>query len=360
VRRALAALVVAASLALASSAQAETVVANCDTPPSQRDGCNRWYTVASVSLSWQWDAGGSVVSGCATGALAAEGRIERSCRVDWPGTSISKTVWIGIDRTPPQLVGLQPDRPPDFNGWFNRPIGLTFQATDPISGVASCTATSYGGPDGAGIPIGGSCHDVAGNVGLGSFPLNYDATRPAVPDVSALPRNRRVALRWPAQPDTVARVVRVGPSGRRTLVYLGVRGRFTDRKLRNGRRYRYVVKLIDQAGNAAGARATAVPTGSPLLSPAKGARLRSAPLLAWKPVRRARYYNVQLVHDGDKVLSRWPREAKLRLHRTWRFADRRQRLVRGRYCWYVWPGLGAPSKRRYGELLGKSCFRIVD
>ena len=359
-RRMVAALVLASSLTFAASGEAQTVVANCDTPPSQRDGCDRWYTAGSVSLSWHWDAGGSIVSGCATGALSAEGRFERPCRVDWSnGTSITKTVWIGIDRTPPQLVGLQPDRPPDYNGWFNHPVGLTFQAVDATSDVASCSATGYGGPDGAGIPIGGSCSDVAGNTGLGSFPLNYDATPPASPDVEALPRNRRVVLRWSSTPDTVSQVVRIGPSGRRKLVFLGARGKFTDRKLRNGRRYRYVVTLIDQAGNRAADRARARPTASPLLSPFRGARLRAAPLLVWKPVRRARYYNVQLVRNGNKILSRWPRVARLQLGSTWRYAGRPYRLVRGRYCWRVWPGFGDFSKRRYGELLGTSCFRIV-
>jgi hypothetical protein len=360
VRRLAAALVVATSLAFAPSAQAETVVANCDTPPTQRDGCNRWYTVASVSLSWQWDAGGSVVSGCSTGALSAEGRFERSCRVDWSGgTSITKNVWVGIDRTPPQLLGLQPDRPPDFNGWYKRPVGFNFQAADATSGVASCSTASYGGPDGAGIPIGGTCHDVAGNVGAGSFPINYDATPPAEPVVTAVPRNHRVTLTWPTQPNTVAVVTRVNPSGGQTPVFFGVAGEFTDRKLRNGRRYRYVVRLVDQAGNQATGKASGVPTGSPLLSPIRGARLRGAPLLVWKPVRRARYYNVQLVRNGSKILSRWPGVAKLQLHRTWRFAGSPRSLIPGRYCWRVWPGVGKRSRQRYGELLGTSCFRIV-
>jgi hypothetical protein len=361
VRRVAAAFVVAMSLTLASSAQAQTITANCDTPPSQRDGCNRWYTTASVSLWWQPEPpGGSIVSGCTSGALSTEGRFERSCKVDWAGgTSITKTVWIGIDRTPPQLIGLQPDRPPDHNGWYNHPVGLTFQAADATSGLASCSATSYGGPDGAGIPIGGSCRDVAGNTGLGAFPLDYDATPPAAPRVEALARNRRVALSWSSTPDAVTQVVRIGRSGRPTLVFFGAGGKFTDRKLRNGRRYSYVVTLIDQAGNQATGQARAVPTDSPLFSPVRGARLRAAPLLVWKPLRRARYYNVQLVRNGNKILSRWPRVAKLQLHRNWRYAGRRHRLARGRYCWRVWPGFGKRSQRRYGKLLGTSCFRIV-
>ena len=345
-------------LVLAAAAQAQTVTASCDTPPGQRDGCNRWYTTASVSLSWQWDAGGSIVSGCANGALTAEGREERTCRVDWAGTSTTKRIWIGIDRTAPQVLAPTSSRPPDWNGWFNHPVHFAFRGADQGSGLASCSSLTYGGPDGAGVTIRGICRDAVGHVGTGSFALNYDATPPAPPVAEALPGNHRVRLSWSTAPDTVAVVVRYRRS-RSTLVYGGPATTFTDRKLRNRRRYRYLVTLIDQAGNRASDWTSAVPTASPLLSPADGARVRGAPLLVWKPVRRADYYNAQLVRHGRKVLSRWPRETRLQLRSTWRFAGHRRRLKAGFYCWYIWPGLGARSERRYGELLGKSCFRVV-
>ena len=38
---------------------------------------------------------------------------------------------------------------------------------------------------------------------------------------------------------------------------------------------------------------------------------------------------------------------------------RRYRLTPGRYRWYVWPGLGARSAKRYGSVLGSSSFVIV-
>jgi len=43
----------------------------------------------------------------------------------------------------------------------------------------------------------------------------------------------------------------------------------------------------------------------------------------------------------------------------WRFGHRVRRLAPGRYCWFVWPGLGTRSERRYGPRLGKSCFTVV-
>ena len=140
-------------------------------------------------------------------------------------------------------------------------------------------------------------------------------------------------------------------------MFRGAGDRLTDRKLRNGRRYRYVVTLIDQAGNRAADDVSAVPTSSPLLLPARGAQVHGAPKLVWKPVRQARYYNAQLLRHGRKVLSRWPRVAKLQLPRRWTFEGRRRKLVPGRYCWYVWPGFGKRSKRATGTCSARAASR---
>jgi hypothetical protein len=337
------------SLALPSGAAAQSVVANCDTFPATRDGCNRWYTAGSVVLGWVWNPAAVTTTGCVGGTLTAEGRVERSCLVQFLDSTVSKNIWIGIDRTPPQLVRLEPGRPANANGWFNRPVNLTFVGSDATSGVASCSSTTYGGPDGLAVPISGSCSDVAGNVGSGSLPINYDATAPDNPSVDVLPGNKRVSLEWSAPPDVLAQVVRTRKGAKPVVVFTGAGERLTDHKLHNGRRYRYLVSLIDQAGNRSADAASAVPTSSPLLLPAHGARLHSAPTLVWKPVRRARYYNAQLLRHGHKILTRWPGAPHLQL----------RKLTPARYCWYVWPGYGKRSAHRYGDLLGKSCFTVV-
>jgi hypothetical protein len=324
------------------------VVANCDTPPANRDACNHWYTTGSVNLSWAYPPA-ITTTGCGGGTLTAEGRLERTCIAEFQDGTVTKKIWIGIDRTPPQLVGLQPGRASNPNGWFNRPVALTFLGSDQTSGVAACSSTTYGGPDGIGVPISGSCSDVAGNVGAGSLPINYDATPPRRPSVEALPGNKRVALEWSTVPGVETEIVRSRKGGKPVLVFRGLGDDVTDRKLHNGRRYRYVVTLIDQAGNRAADAASAVPTTSPLLLPARGARIHSAPTLVWKPVRRAHYYNAQLLRRGHKILTRWPRAPHLQLGK----------LVPARYCWYVWPGFGKRSEHRYGDLLGKSCFTVV-
>jgi hypothetical protein len=88
-------------------------------------------------------------------------------------------------------------------------------------------------------------------------------------------------------------------------------------------------------------------------------KLSAPPLLTWRKVRRASYYNVQLHRRNRKILSRWPRTNELQLTRRWRFAGKPRRLVAGRYCWYVWPGFGPRSRRDYGRVLGKRCFTVT-
>jgi hypothetical protein len=82
------------------------------------------------------------------------------------------------------------------------------------------------------------------------------------------------------------------------------------------------------------------------------------PVLRWTRARHARYYNVQLHRAGRKILSAWPARPRYRLHRRWSFAGNLRRLAPGRYVWYVWPGYGRRSAARYGDLIGRSAFRV--
>jgi hypothetical protein len=355
-------LISALFVAVPSNVEAQTVTATCDSAPGVSDDCNRWYTSESVAMKWDWEPSSPTFTGCQTQAFPLEMKpVSRSCTVSWPGTTITKTVWIGIDRTPPQVVSYQTDRPPDYNGWFNHPVGLAFQGADATSGIASCSSTSYGGPDGQGVMVSGSCRDNAGHVGFGSLSINYDATPPPAPAVDALPGNHKVALRWSTSPDSQAEVVRHDGDAAPVVLYRGPGGSFTDRGLKNQRRYRYSISLIDQAGNRSASLTSAVPTAGKLLLPARGERVKivRVPLLVWKRVRRASYYNVQIFRDRTKVLSTWPRQPRFQLKRRWRFGGRSYRLVPAKYCWYVWPGYGKRSKRDYGKRLGRSCFRVV-
>jgi hemolysin type calcium-binding protein len=96
-----------------------------------------------------------------------------------------------------------------------------------------------------------------------------------------------------------------------------------------------------EAASAAGAK------------PPRGATVAKPPLLRWKPVRRARYYNVQVFRNNRKVLSKWPRRARFQLRWAWGPQGHRRRFKDGVYRWYVWPHY----RKRYGRLIVRSWFR---
>ncbi|HMI98674.1 MAG TPA: hypothetical protein VK488_02465, partial [Gaiellaceae bacterium] len=93
--------------------------------------------------------------------------------------------------------------------------------------------------------------------------------------------------------------------------------------------------------------------------PPAGARLTSPPLLAWRPVAKARFYNVQVYRRGRKILSLWPRRTHQKVPSRWTYNGRPGRLRPGLYAWVVWPAFGTKANPRYGRMVGKSSFRIV-
>jgi hypothetical protein len=134
-------------------------------------------------------------------------------------------------------------------------------------------------------------------------------------------------------------------------------------------RHRFAVRAVDAAGNVDESPASAewAITQAPrrrsvavsaLFAPKAGARVTRPPLLRWRPVKRASYYNVQLYRGGRKVLTAWPTRTRLQLRPSWTFNRRAERLRPGLYRWYVWPGYGRAPVGRYGRLLGSSTFVV--
>ncbi len=122
---------------------------------------------------------------------------------------------------------------------------------------------------------------------------------------------------------------------------------------------------VDRRGNRAGESFTVIVTlvrrsrQAALFSPAAGEVLSTPPMLAWRAVPRATYYNIQLFRNGHKILSAWPRRPRLQLHEQWMYRGRRMILMRGTYVWFVWPGFGDRARAQYGGLLGRSTFRMA-
>jgi hypothetical protein len=365
-----------AACAVGTSVAAAAGPPQIDVTVDGRAGENGWYT-SSVSLTWVVTGADTTSGRCGPGMTVNQpitsetGGSVQSCTATNALGSSSAGVPIKIDLNPPALTGAVPARPPDFNDWYTHPVEVTWTGADGMSGIAACTTGRYGGPDSDAATLTGLCRDNAGHTSESHvFVLHYDATPPPRPHVAAAAGDTVATIRWTASPDTqtvritrsrvkngrrrAARTVYVGParppSGRST-------NRFVDRGVRNGRRYRYAVTAIDPAGNAATRRRTARPV-SRLLAPARGAAVHGPPVLRWTPTRRARYYNVQLFRGTRKILSAWPAAPELRLERRWHYAGRARRLGRGTYRWFVFPGFGERSQRRYGELLGTRSFRM--
>ena len=266
-----------------------------------------------------------------------------------------------IDKTPPVAGGAAFARSPDSGSWFNHPVAIAWSGTDALSGIAGCTSTTYSGPDNPAAALSGTCTDKAGNVSAPvSTTIAYDATPPTLDAVTATPAEAAVQLRWTASPDTVS--VRVDRSPGRagaasSPVYAGTGNAVDDDGLQGNTRYTYTLTATDAAGNAQTVTASAVPTGT-LLAPAPGAKVSKPPMLRWKTIKGARYYNVQLFRGRHKLLSSWPTKAHLQLRSSWTYRGRRHRLVAGRYRWYVWPGYGPRDRRHYGKLLGRRTFTM--
>ncbi len=71
------------------------------------------------------------------------------------------------------------DRAPDFNGWYNHPVTVTFNGSDATSGLSACDpAVVYSGPDSASASVSGSCTDVAGNSNSASVTFKYNGSGP--------------------------------------------------------------------------------------------------------------------------------------------------------------------------------------
>ncbi|HWL34459.1 MAG TPA: hypothetical protein VNP89_12725, partial [Gaiellaceae bacterium] len=205
--------------------------------------------------------------------------------------------------------------------------------------------------------------DVAGNAAEAGHRFQYDATAPKLERTQAKFDKGVARIGWERAGDVVeVELVRSpGVNGAKsTTVYQGNGAAFVDKTVKAGIRYRYEISVADMAGNVTtkAVTATATAKSTSLLTPAAGAVVKAPPLLRWKPVVKATFYNVQVYRNGRKVLSIWPGVARLRLARNWKYGGKRYSLRPGLYKWYVWGARGTRAKPVYGKVLGSSTFTV--
>ena len=300
---------------------------------------------------------GSTYSGVDTASAALSG----TC-TDVAGNVTAASVAIKYDATAPTVTPAA-DRPPDARGWYRKPLNVSFAGTDLTSGIASCTTpVRYAGPDLAKAAVVGSCRDQAGNAAEVGYSFPYDATAPKLARIKAELGKGVARIGWDRAADVVSVEIMRSPGingAKSTKVYEGKGASFVDKTVRAGIRYRYELSVADIAGNVSRKAVTAVASQpAALYGPAAGAVVRKPPLLRWKKVAGATFYNVQLYRNGRKVLSTWPGTAKLRLQRTWTYSGKRYQLEPGNYTWYVWGARGTRAKPVYGKVLGSSTFVV--
>ena len=362
-RRALVLGTLTALLACAVAEPAPASAPQVDSTTSVAPGPSGWFT-GPVTVSW-------TISGTITGPWDP-GCNARTMSTDTPGTVLScsasngsetttGTREIRLDQTPPTHVVATPARPPDAAGWYTAPVGLTWSGSDATSGIASCTTTTYGGPDAMSAAPAGTCVDRAGNVSAPApFSMAFDVTPPALWDVTAtVGADRRATVRFTPGADALEVTVVRGPGDHGAPSETVADGaaslrEASDGPLAPGRTYTWTVTARDAAGNATTATAVAALPATA----AQGAGGRARPVVRWRASRHASYYNVQVFRSGRKVLTSWPTVPRLTLPRAWRFGGRAQRLVPGVYAWYVWAGYGPRAQHRYGPLLAKGTVTV--
>jgi hypothetical protein len=327
-------------------------------------GTNGWYTTA-ITVNWTFDTqNGPIESsvGCDAKTISADTPgITYTCSATRDGFTTSVTKTFKVDKTAPAVTAAAA-RAPDANGWYNHALAVTFSGTDGTSGVDSCVGGSYAGPDNPAATVAGSCRDFAGNVTPSALPFKYDSTPPQVTAVSTKRGNRTAQISWRASADTNRIEIARAPGRKgagQSVVYQGSASSFRDSGLTAGRNYRYRITGFDDAQNRVDQTLTFTASGA-LLTPAPGeqVKLGSRTVMTWTRVKKASYYNLQLMR-GDKVLSAWPVRASFQLPRSWVYQGRRYRLRPGVYRWYVWPGIGPISANRYGGQLGSSSFVVT-
>ena len=345
--------VACASLAVPSSAAS----ASFDRHVDGTLGANGWY-VSNVHVYWTFDPQPDTDPGCENRLLKNDGVTNFDCIATWGTQTLTDAFSVSVDQTPPAVHAVL-GRKPDANGWYNKPVTVSFAGTDATSGMAGCSSATYGGPDKATAVVSGSCKDKAGNVGAASVHLAYDSTPPPpLGHVTVKHGDETVLLSWKASADTkMVQVTRSGAKAAPKLVYSGSGSSYEDQGLRAGAKYKYTLTAFDAASNSTAETVGITATGR-LLDPFPGETVSSRPRLSWVPVKGAGYYNVQLIR-GHRILSAWPARANFKVPVHWKYRGHHYRLRHGVYRWYVWPGFGVRAKAKYGKLVGGSTFRYA-
>jgi hypothetical protein len=329
-------------------------------------GTNGWYrgSANGDNIILHWSVSADATSTNCLAAVPVPGDTAGTTRTCWAnsagGMTTAVTGQLKIDATPPNGVTAKFSRGPDHKGWYNHPVTISWRGTDATSGIAGCSSLTYGGPENGAAAANGGCTDMAGNSAGFIAHLAYDATPPVLSEVTERSTPTSDVLRWSSSSASDRVVVLRAVRGRKgqTTVFDGSASKFSDSKIRADAEYSYTVQSIDEAGNASNVVSIAgLPKVLTLRKTLFVPRAAPNPILRWRRVRGAAYYNVQLYRGSKRIYAAWPRMPQAGLAATWKWSGHRFRLAPGRYRWFVWAGFGPRTLAQY-RVVGSARFAI--
>jgi hypothetical protein len=338
---------IAGGLFVAGSASANSITPMCTTNQGGPFPCNDgWYTTP-VELQWS-------VSPLPTSTPCSDPPVFSTdtnqiveCDATWSSPpNIQYPYQVRVEISSPTATAT-PARPPNPDGWYNAPVGISFSGSA-FSGIASCSpTTTYAGPTAVNAMVSGTCTDNAGKTADASLSLDYDSVPPVI--AGADPGRPPDSDGFYTKPVTFTFRGSDATSGLAdcdTVHYTGP----SSGMVTGG--------CHDRAGNYATITVPVAYRAVP--AKAKTSRAASAPVLRWKRKPHASYYNVQVFRGRKKILSAWPAKTSLQLRRSWKYAGHRYRLKPGRYRWYVWPGYGKRAAARYGRMIVSRTLKVAN
>ncbi|MCM2267179.1 MAG: IPT/TIG domain-containing protein [Elusimicrobiales bacterium] len=184
-----------AALAAALLVAVDTEAPHADAVAAGLSGADGWY-VSPVSLTFVSSDALSGVAGAgyslardglliSSGAYASGISVEEEGSYSYGYAAVDNVGNRGqelagafkIDRSSPVVVAYSTPAANAY-GWNNAPVTAVFTGTDPVSGIAFCTADSTLGLEGFGLAADGYCVNNAGLVSNAAVAVNIDATAP--------------------------------------------------------------------------------------------------------------------------------------------------------------------------------------
>jgi hypothetical protein len=183
-------------LTLPAAAQADATITSSCTVSGVTAACSSGWYAATVTVSFSVSGTNLKTVNCPGATIDTDSAgTDVPCVVTFTDNSITgKVVTIRRDATAPTATAITAARGPDNGGWYNHSVGVAASGADAMSGIASCTAVTYAGPDSGSASVAGTCTDNAGNVSASkTLTFQYDATPP---NVSAAPARAADAGDW--------------------------------------------------------------------------------------------------------------------------------------------------------------------